>query len=51
MYTDGELAKEPILPLWLFLVIQVGIVIVVIPVTRMIYLSIYKRKMKKEDIE
>ena len=39
------------LPLWLFLVIQAGIMVVVIPVTRAIYLSIYKRKMKKEDEE
>ncbi len=49
MQTGGEVAKEPILPLWIFIAIQVGIIVVVIPATRAIYLSIYKRKMKKED--
>ena len=51
MQTGGEVAKESIVPLWVFLTIQAGIIIVVIPVTRAIYLSIYKRKMKKEDAE
>ncbi len=49
--TGGEVAKEAIIPLWVFLAIQAGIIIVVIPVTRGIYLTIYKRKIKKEDAE
>lgn len=49
MQTGGEVAKEPILPLWMFLCIQAGILVVVIPVTRAICLSIYKKKVKKED--
>ena len=36
---------------WMLLLIQVGIMVIVIPVTRAIYLSIYKRKIKKEDAE
>ena len=51
MQTGGEVAKESIVPLWMFLAIQAGIMVIVIPVTRVIYLSIYKRKMKKEDAE
>ncbi len=49
MQTGGDLVKEPIVPLWIFLCIQAGILVVVIPVTRAICLSIYKRKVKKED--
>lgn len=49
MQTGGNAVKEPILPLWMFLCIQAGILVVVIPVTRAIRLSIYKRKVKKED--
>ncbi len=51
MQTGGEVAKEPILPVWMFFTIQAGIIIVVIPITRTVYLSIYKRKIKKEDAE
>ena len=46
---DGPVAEEPILPLWMFLCIQGGILVVVIPVTRAIRLSAYRRKIKKED--
>lgn len=49
MPVDGDVAKEPIVPLWLFLCIQGAIVVIVIPVTRAIRLAAYRRKIKQED--
>ncbi len=40
---------KPILPLWLFLVIQAGILVVVIPVVRMIGIKLHKKKLLKQD--
>lgn len=43
-------AKKDILPLWLFIVLQVAVVVVFVPVTRLIIIRIHKRKlMKAED--
>lgn len=49
--TDTEPVEvvEPIIPLWIFLCIQAGILVVVIPVTRKIRLVIYRNKVRKED--
>ena len=44
-----EEAKEPILPLWMFLCIQGGILIIGIPVTRKIVLSLHRRKLMKQE--
>lgn len=41
--------KEPIVPLWVFLCIQAGILVVIIPVTRKLFLIAYRRKIRKED--
>ena len=49
--TIQNVVFSPGLFLWQFLLIQVGIMVIVIPATRAIYLSIYKRKIKKEDEE
>ena len=51
MYNDVpvEEAKEPILPLWMFLCIQGGILIIGIPVTRKIVLSLHRRKLMKQE--
>lgn len=46
---DGDTAEEPIVPLWLFICIQCGILIIVIPVVRAIRLAAYRRKIKRED--
>ena len=49
MPVDGDAAEQPILPLWMFLCIQGGILVIVIPMTRAIRLAAYRRKIKKED--
>ncbi len=41
--------KKPIVPLWVFLCIQAGILVVIIPVTRKLFLIAYRRKIRKED--
>ena len=46
---DGTEAKEPIVPLWLFLCIQGAILVIVIPVVCSIRLAAYRRKIKQED--
>ena len=46
---DGVAAEKPILPLWVFLCVQAGIMIVVIPAVRAIRLAAYRRKIKRED--
>jgi len=44
--------KKPILPMWLFVIIQAGVLVVGIPVSRKIVLSLHLRKLrKKEDME
>lgn len=44
-----EEPKEPILPLWAFILLQVGIVVVFIPVSRKIVLALYRKKLHKEE--
>lgn len=46
---NNQVVKEPILPLWMFLCIQAAILVIVIPVTRKIRLTIYRNKIRKED--
>ena len=43
--------KDPILPLWMFLCIQAGILIIGIPVTRKIVLALYRRRLMKQEEE
>ncbi len=47
-----SIAKKAILPVWLFVIIQIVIVAVFIPVTRKIVINVYKAKLrKKEQVE
>lgn len=41
--------KEPIVPLWVFLCIQAGILVVIVPIARKIFLVMHRRKIRKED--
>lgn len=43
--------KKTILPLWLFVIIQVAIFVIFVPVTRKIIISIYKGKLRKKEME
>jgi len=49
MPVDGSVEKKPIVPLWLFLCIQGAILVIIIPVTRVIRLALYRKKIKRED--
>ena len=49
MQVGGDVAKEPIVPLWIFLCIQGGILVIVIPTVRAIRLAAYRNKIKRED--
>lgn len=46
---NNQVVKEPILPLWMFLCIQAAILVIVIPVTRKIRLTVYRSRIRKED--
>jgi hypothetical protein len=41
--------KKDILPVWLFIIIQVAVLAIFIPVVRMILIKAYKKKISKED--
>ena len=41
--------KKEILPLWMFITIQVAIFILFIPITRKIIISIYRSKLRKQE--
>jgi hypothetical protein len=43
--------KKEIVPMWLFIVIQVIVFILFIPITRKIIISIYKSKLRKKEFE
>jgi hypothetical protein len=43
--------KKEILPVWLFIVIQVVVFILFIPITRKIIISVYKSKLRKKEME
>lgn len=44
-------AKKPILPIWLFIIIQVIIFALFIPVTRKVIIGTYKAKLRKKEEE
>lgn len=46
---DVVVAKKDIVPLWAFILIQVAIVCVVVPVVRIIIIKMHKRKMEKAE--
>ncbi len=48
---EMPIAKEAILPVWAFVLIQIGIFIVFVTITRKIIISIYKSKLRKKEQE
>jgi hypothetical protein len=48
---EMPVAKAPILPVWLFIILQLVIVAVFIPVTRKVLISVYKAKLRKKEQE
>jgi hypothetical protein len=48
---QGPIAKKAILPVWAFIIIQVVIFILFIPITRKIIISVYKAKLLKKEQE
>ena len=43
--------KKEIVPMWLFVIIQVAIFVIFVPVTRKVIISIYKMKLQKKEME
>ncbi len=48
---EMPVAKKAILPVWLFIILQLVIVAVFIPVTRKVIISVYKAKLRKKEQE
>lgn len=48
---DVPVAKKEIVPLWAFILIQIGIVVLFIPITRKVIISVYKAKMRRKEQE
>ncbi|MBP1756373.1 MAG: hypothetical protein H6Q59_2771, partial [Firmicutes bacterium] len=46
---EMPVAKAAILPMWLFVILQLVIVAVFIPVTRKVLITLYKAKLRKQD--
>ncbi len=42
-------AKTPILPIWAFIIVQIAILAIGIPVTRKVRLGLYRRKLRKQE--
>ncbi len=51
VFNPGPVAKAPILKLWVFILIQVAIFVIAVPVTRKIIISAYKAKLRKKEEE
>lgn len=45
----ADAGKAPILPIWAFVIIQLAILVIGIPVTRKVRLSLYRRKLRKQE--
>ncbi len=48
---EVPMAKKPILPIWAFVIAQVVIFVLFVPITRKIIISIYKSKLRKKERE
>jgi hypothetical protein len=48
---EMPIAKAAILPVWLFVILQLVIIAVFIPVTRKVVISVYKAKLRKKEQE
>lgn len=44
-----DTAKHPILPAWAFVLLQIGILVIITPVTRKVRLALYRRKLRKQE--
>ncbi len=44
-----DAAKTPILPTWAFVILQIVILVIIIPVTRKVKLGLYRRKLRKQE--
>jgi hypothetical protein len=42
-------SKKPILKLWVFILVQAGILVIITSVTRKIRLGLYRRKLRKQE--
>lgn len=47
----AEMTKKPLLPLWAFIAVQVGILVVITTVTRGVIIKLYKKKLEKAEEE
>lgn len=48
---DVPMAKKPIVPTWAFILIQVAIFVLFVPITRKVIISVYKTKLRKKEQE
>ncbi len=48
---DVTVAKDPILPIWAFVLVQIGIFIIFVPVTRKILISAYRGRLRRKEQE
>ncbi len=48
---EMPIAKAAILPVWLFVILQIVIVAVFIPVTRKVVINVYKARLRKKEQE
>lgn len=46
-----QATKKPILPVWAFVIIQIVIFVIFVPVTRKVIINVYKAKLRKKDQE
>ncbi len=44
-------AKKPIVPLWLFIIIEVVLFVIFLPITRKVIISLYRKKLQKKEDE
>ena len=44
-------AKKPILPIWAFVIVQIVIFVLFVPITRKVIINVYKSKLRKKEQE
>ncbi len=50
-FNPMPLAKKPILPLWGFILLEIALAAIAIPVTRKVIITVYKAKLRKREEE
>lgn len=48
-YNPMPMTKEPILPVWGFVLLEIALAVIFVPVTRKVVISIYKAKLRKQE--